>query len=728
MSLARSFGLMLLRGRSPKKFIYRLSSRDCSRIRNIGIVAHIDAGKTTTTERILYYTGFTRAIGEVHDGDTVTDYMTQERERGITITAATVSFDWKGHHINLIDTPGHVDFTFEVERSLRVLDGVITILDGSAGVEAQTITVWDQADRYEVPRIVFVNKLDKPAADMNQCVSDIEKKLHTKPLVLHIPLKANEKTLVGVVDLINLEGVLWAPNSEKGRVYSRQPLQEGSKFYNEAIKRRKELVEVVGELDDEFAEKFVLNGVDPQPADLSSAVRKVTLARSGVPVLCGSAYKNRGVQLLLDAVVDFLPDPMHRVPNAVRRYRQDELVALAFKIVHTQYKGALTFLRIYSGGLETGQRIYNATRDVTEKALELVIANADEYVTVPAAHAGDIVAVSGLQRSVTGDTLVSSLSAANRAAGADKDSSSLAGISVPEPVFMCSIEAPSLGQQPALEKALACLVREDPGLQVSYNEDTSQTVLGGMGQLHLEVTQDRILREYGVDAFMGPLQVAYREAPSEAAPAEYVLDKTMGTTKQHAEVNMRLSPGTGSFKHLKVIITDENNLAKLRPEHLKALENGINLALSHGPVLGFPVTNVQVDLHWFQCSRATTLPMVTTAASHAITNTLKGIEVSLLEPVMAMEVCVPESYLGRVLSDLTKRRASVENVLSRKDMRVIVVKVPLVEVTGYATDFRTLTSGRGSFHMSLSAYQAMGPREVAEAVERVTGFLPARAL
>lgn len=725
MSLAWSFRLFFKR--TSLKTARRWSSRDCSRIRNIGIVAHIDAGKTTTTERILYYSGFTRTIGEVHDGDTVTDYMSQERERGITITAATVSFDWRGHHINLIDTPGHVDFTVEVERSLRVLDGVVTILDGSAGVEAQTITVWDQADRYNVPRIVFVNKMDKTNADMDACVRDVQEKLHAKPLVLQMPLKPDEKLLAGVIDLVRFESVIWARDSQKGRVFSRLPLQEGSKFHGEAARRRQELVEAVGELDDEFAEQFVLSAVDPLPTDLTKALRKVTLAGRGVPVLCGSAYKNTGVQLLLDAVVDFLPDPKHRVPEAVRNYAADELVALAFKIVHTQYKGPLTFLRLYSGSLHPAQRVYNASRDTTEKTGELVIANADEYITVPSAQAGDIVAVSGLQHSVTGDTLVASHTAANRATSGGSSTSALASICVPEPVFICSVEAPSVGQQPALEKALACLSREDPALQVSYDEETSQTILGGMGQLHLDIIQDRIRREYGVNAFLGPLQVAYREAPSETFLGEHVLDKTVGTTKQHVEVKMNLLPSSSSFKHLKVVVTDENELSRLRPQHLKALEHGVGLALSRGPILGFPVTNVHVDLHWFRCGYATTLPMVTAAASQCITTALKSISVSLLEPVMALEVCAPEHYLGRVLSDLAQRRASVENVLQRRDMRVLIVKVPLVEVANYATDLRTLTSGRGSFHMTLSAYLPMGPQDVARAVQRVTGFAPAHA-
>lgn len=686
------------------------------KIRNIGIVAHVDAGKTTVTERLLFYSGLTRTMGEVHDGDTVTDCLPQERERGISITAATVTFPWREHRINLVDTPGHVDFSVEVERSLRILDGAVAVLDGSEGVQAQTLTVWEQADRHKLPRIIYVNKMDKATADFDACVDSVRSKLAAHPLVLQIPVRMDGR-LAGVVDLPSMEIVVWPlSSSQRGRVFSRTPLPAGCELHAEAVRRRQALVEAVANVDESFADQFLL--VDkPAPAlELCAAVRRATTACTGVPLLCGSAYKNTAVQPLLDAVVDFLPGP------DLSHGAEDKLAALAFKVVHTKYKGPLTFVRLYSGKLTAGQRLHNATRGVTEKVGELVEVTADEYQTVREALAGDILAVAGLQQSVTGDLLVASASSAPAALAGP--AGQRAAMHVPDPVVLCSVEAPSVRTQAALESALGCLAREDPALKVSHCPETSQMVLGGLGRLHLEVTRDRILREYGVDASLGPLQVAYREAPTkqDATPVRHTLDRTTSGSRHRVEVELRLLPAEGAFEGLKVVATDENELARLWPQHLRALEAGVELALGHGPLRGFPVVDARVELHWCQVARGTSLAMVTAAASQCLARALKEADIVLLEPIMHLEVCSPESYLGRVLTDLSRRRAVVDEVRQRRDVRVVSARAPLAELDDYANELRTLSSGRASFHMVLDAYSPMGAQDTARTLRRLAGL------
>ncbi|KAG0445156.1 hypothetical protein HPB47_019064 [Ixodes persulcatus] len=616
-------------------------------------------------------------MGEVHDGDTVTDCLPQERERGISITAATVTFPWRGHRINLVDTPGHVDFSVEVERSLRVLDGAITVLDGSEGVQAQTLSVWEQAHRHSLPRLVFVNKMDKSAADFDACVADIRSKLSSLPLVLQLPVRADDK-FTGIVDLASLEILVWPSDSQRGRVFSRTPITHGTNLHAKVLRHRQALAEAVAEADDLFADEFLLRDRFPTGPELLSAVRRATVAGVAVPVLCGSAYKNTAVQPLLDAV----------------------------------FKGPLTFVRLYSGRLTSGQRLYNATRDVSEKAGELVEVTADEYRTVKEAGAGDVLAVAGLQHSVTGDLLVNS-PAGRRAA-----------MQVPEPVVLCSVEAPSMRLQGAMESALACLSREDPALKITHCSDTAQMVLGGLGRLHLEITRDRILREYGVEASLGPLQVAYREAPTNqnTVPVRHVLDRTTGGTKHHVELEMRLVLADGPFRELRVLATEENGLARLWQQHLKALEAGAALVLAHGPLHGFPVVNVGVELSWCQVSRGTSVAMVTAAASQCLARALKEAAVVLLEPVMHVEVCTPESFLGRVLNDLSRRRAAIGEVQQRRDVRVVSAKVPLAELDNYADELRTLSSGRASFHMALEEYRPMSTQDTARALHRLAGL------
>ncbi|TKC33593.1 hypothetical protein EI555_002060, partial [Monodon monoceros] len=483
------------------KSLHSIINPPIAKIRNIGIMAHIDAGKTTTTERILYYSGYTRSLGDVDDGDTVTDFMAQERERGITIQSAAVTFDWKGYRINLIDTPGHVDFTLEVERCLRVLDGAVAVFDASAGVEAQTLTVWRQADKHKIPRICFLNKMDKIGASFNYAVESIREKLKAKPLLLQLPI-GEGKTFKGVVDVVSKEKLLWNPNSDDGKDFERKPLLEMSdpELLKEITEARNALIE-----------------------QLQTAVHRVTLAQTAVPVLCGSALKNKGVQPLLDAITMYLPSPEERNYEFLQWYKGD-LCALAFKVLHDKQRGPLVFLRIYSGVIKRQLAIHNINGNCTERISRLLLPFADQHVEIPSLTAGNIALTVGLKNTATGDTIVSSKSSALAACrraereGEKKHRQNneaerllLAGVEIPEPVFFCTIEPPSVAKQPDLDHALKCLQREDPSLKVKLDPDSGQTILCGMGELHIEIIHDRIKREYGLETYLGPLQVAYRE-------------------------------------------------------------------------------------------------------------------------------------------------------------------------------------------------------------------------
>ncbi|EEC19561.1 translation elongation factor G, putative, partial [Ixodes scapularis] len=618
-------------------------------------------------------------------------------------------------------------FPLQVERSLRVLDGAITVLDGSEGVQAQTLSVWEQAHRHSLPRIVFVNKMDKSAADFDACVADIRSKLSSLPLVLQLPVRADDK-FAGVVDLASLEILVWPSDSQRGRVFSRTPIAHGTNLHAKALRHRQVLAEAIAEADDLFADEFLLRDKSPTGPELLSAVRRATVAGVAVPVLCGSAYKNTAVQPLLDAVVDFLPGPL------VADDRKDRLAALAFKVVHTKFKGPLTFVRLYSGRLTSGQRLYNATRDVSEKAGELVEVTADEYRTVKEASAGDVLAVAGLQHSVTGDLLVNSASSAAAAlAGklaafsvpADAMSSgTLANLTRRPPVFSILRPARNPAWVGKLDHFVGLICKRFVELGIPWLSPLCVQVLGGLGRLHLEITRDRILREYGVEASLGPLQVAYREAPTNQStvPVHHVLDRTTGGTKHHVELEMRLVLADGPFRELRVLATEENGLARLWQQHLKALEDGAALALAHGPLHGFPVVNAGVELSWCKVSRGTSVAMVTAAASQCLARALKEAAVVLLEPVMHVEVCTPESYLGRVLNDLSRRRAAIGEVQQRRDVRVVSAKAPLAELDNYADELRTLSSGRASFHMALEEYRPMGTQDTARALRRLAGL------
>ncbi|KAM6327812.1 LOW QUALITY PROTEIN: ribosome-releasing factor 2, mitochondrial [Alca torda] len=603
-----------------------------SRIRNIGIMAHIDAGKTTTTERMLYYSGYIRTLGDVDDGDTVTDFMVQERERGITIQSAAVTFDWKDYRINLIDTPGHVDFTVEVERCLRVLDGAVAVFDASAGVEAQTLTVWRQADKHQIPRICFLNKMDKTAS-FTYAVESIKQKLKVKPLLLQLPI-GEAKTFRGLVDIVTKE-ITWKPTSDldDGK-FEQKPLLEADdpSLFQEVQDARNALIEQVADLDDEFAELVLgeySENFDSIPADkLQSAIRRVTLAQKAVPVLCGSALKNKGVQPLLDANM-YLPAPNERSYEFLQWYK-DDLCALAFKVLHDKCRGPLVFIRVYSGSLKPQSAVYNINKSCTERMSRLLLPFADQQIEIPSLMPGNIALTVGLKQSATGDTIVSSKASAvaarraGRDAAGEKRSTSdvesllLAGIEIPDPVFFCTIEPPSMAKQQDLDNALSCLQREDPSLKVKLDPDTGQTILCGMGELHIEIIHDRIKREYGIETYLGPLQIAYRETILNAAQAT-------------------------------------------------------------GPLLGFPVQDIDVTLQSLTVHPDTSHTMISACVSRCMQKALKKAGIQILEPLMNLEITVSEDHLSAALADLAQRRGSIQEIQSRQDNRVVVAAVPLAE-------------------------------------------------
>ncbi|XP_072462450.1 ribosome-releasing factor 2, mitochondrial isoform X1 [Notamacropus eugenii] len=713
-----------------------------SKIRNIGIMAHIDAGKTTTTERMLYYSGYTRSLGDVDDGDTVTDFMAQERERGITIQSAAVTFDWKGYRVNLIDTPGHVDFTLEVERCLRVLDGAVAVLDASAGVEAQTLTVWRQADKHRVPRICFLNKMDKTGASFNCTVDSIREKLKTKPLLLQLPV-GEAKAFKGLVDVVTMEKVIWNPasHSDDGKQFMREPLTElnDPELLKEAKEARNALIEQIADVDDEFADlvlgEFIEN-FDLLPAEkLYPAIRRVTMAQSAVPVLCGSALKNKGVQPLLDAITMYLPSPDER-NNEFLQWYKDDLCALAFKVLHDKQRGPLVFMRIYSGTMKPQSAVHNINGNYTERISRLLLPFADQHVEIPSLTAGNIALTVGLKQTSTGDTIVSSKAsalAAARRAGRNEGKTHrkhmetenllLAGVEIPEPVFFCTIEPPSVAKQPELDRALNCLQREDPSLKVRLDPDSGQTVLCGMGELHIEIINDRIKREYGVETFLGPLQIAYRETILNSGRATDTLDRTLGEKRHLVTVELEVRPCAREKSEVGPVIEYAENIREeLLQEFQEAIENGIQSAYLQGPLLGFPIQDVAVTLCSLALYPGTSTTMVSACVSRCVQKALKKADKQVLEPLMNLEVTVPGDYLSCVLADLAQRRGSIQEIQSRQDNKVVVGSVPLAEMMGYSTVLRTLSSGTATFALELSNYQAMNLQDQNALLKRRTGL------
>lgn len=718
------------------KSLHSVINPPVAKIRNIGIMAHIDAGKTTTTERFLYYSGYTRALGDVDDGDTVTDFMAQERERGITIQSAAVTFDWKGYRVNLIDTPGHVDFTLEVERCLRVLDGAVAVFDASAGVEAQTLTVWKQADKHKIPRICFLNKMDKTGASFNYAVESIREKLKAKPLILQLPI-GEAKTFKGLVDVVNKEKLLWNSNSDDGKDFERKALLEASdpELLKETIEARNALIEQVADLDDEFADLVLgefSENFDLVPAEkLQTAIHRVTLAQAAVPVLCGSALKNKGVQPLLDAVTMYLPSPEEREYGFLQWYKGD-LCALAFKVLHDKQRGPLVFLRIYSGTLTPQLAIHNINRNCTERMSRLLLPFADQHVEIPSLTAGNIALTVGLKQTATGDTIVSSKSsalAAARQAGrgekrhgrsSEAESLLLAGVEIPEPVFFCTIEPPSVAKQPDLDHALERLQREDPSLKVRLDPDSGQTVLCGMGELHIEIIHDRIKREYGLETYLGPLQVAYRETILNSVRATDTLDRTLGDKRHFVSTELEARPVEAAAGMAVIEYADcvSEDLAQTSRE---AIENAVHSACLQGPLLGSPVHDVAIKLHSLTIHPGTSTTMVNACISRCIQKALKKADKQVLEPLMSLEVTVTRDYLSPVLADLAQRRGNIQEIQTRQDNRVVIGFVPLAEIMGYSTVLRTLTSGSATFALEFSTYQAMSPQDQSTLLNQRSG-------
>ncbi|XP_071793889.1 ribosome-releasing factor 2, mitochondrial-like isoform X2 [Asterias amurensis] len=711
------------------------STNDTSYIRNIGIMAHIDAGKTTTTERMLYYSGTTKHLGDVDDGDTVTDYMPQERDRGITITSAAVTFFWKEHRINLIDTPGHVDFTMEVERSLRVLDGAIAVFDASQGVEAQSLTVWRQANRYAIPRLAFINKMDKINADFQFCLRSIRDRLHTIPVPLQIPI-GKHKQFSGVIDVVAMETVTWKTGmgDDGGRTFIREEINKNNdaELWLRTLDARIRLIDQLIDLDEEFAEPILEQDEivysDVPSEEIVSAVRRLTIAQKIVPVLCGSSLKNKGVQLLMDAINAYLPAPCQRQQDFVSLYGND-LCAYAFKIIHDKQRGALVFLRVYSGTIKSQSSIYNVNRNCTERMSRLLWVLADNHKEVDSMTAGNIAVAVGLKQTVTGDTLVSSKSALNAAQRTWKRQSKsndetevpmLGGLDVPQPVFFCTIEPTSQAYQADLERALECLQREDPSLHVRTDTDTGQMILSGMGELHLEIIVDRIRREYKVDAEMGPLQISYRERLTQSVTEQTTLDRVIGAQHHLATITLSLLPKEEeSGDSVTFNVSNDLNVGK---EVVEAVRNGVLSSCQQGPLIGFPVIDMQISLTNLIVSPGTAPAMVSACASQCLHSALNAGGSQLLEPMMNLQIVTDEARLGTVLGDLNSRRGQVVAIENRDESRILFARTPLSEMMGYSTALRSLTSGTATFSLEFSNYEPVSRNEQDKIIKKITGL------
>ncbi|XP_050420605.1 ribosome-releasing factor 2, mitochondrial [Adelges cooleyi] len=726
-----------------KKWHYLVASRhrysqktnDLSKIRNIGILAHIDAGKTTTTERMLYYSGMICNMGEVHDGNTVTDYMDQERDRGITITSAAVTFPWKNCNINLVDTPGHIDFTMQVEQTLNILDGAVVVLDSSAGVEAQTLTVWRQADRYGIPRIVYANKMDRADASLPLCVDLLKSKFNITPLLLQIPVKESSGRFIGLIDVITKTIQTW--HGACGQKVLSTAVEENTKQWEIICKSRETLIGDLADMDDTIANLFLDNGIDSIDSDqLLAAIRRVCLSQKGIPLICGSSYKNIGVQSLMDSIVNYLPSPIERHNLDVFKAFGSSLSARVFKIVHEKQKGPVTFLRIYSGELEKSQKIHNATQSKSENVGRVMIAYADDYNEVEKAHAGAIVAVTGLKSTVCGDFITSSGNALKVALKKLANSSNLTqeqsveklgvDLHVPDPVFFCSIEPPSQSYQLALESALSQLQREDPSLKVRYDEETGETILAGMGELHLEVIGERIKTEYKIAVDMSRPQISYKEGLLSSAKEEHKLDLKIGSTFHSVFVIMSILKAEPNKKLLSLDNSPDNasNTAAIHLNKLNIITSSVKAALTHGPKLGCPVIDVRFVLHWLETSKGTSDTVLSSAVNQCVHKLLKTAQTKLLEPVMNVEVVTDEENSSIVISDFGRRRGSIQDITNRSNNRVVTALVPLAELLGYSKDLRTITSGSASFSMEFHAYHEVSSKDEAEAVKNVTGFYP----
>ena len=678
---------------------------DLKRLRNIGIAAHIDAGKTTTTERILYYTGRIHKIGEVHEGAATMDFMEQERERGITITAAVTTCFWKDHRINIIDTPGHVDFTIEVERSMRVLDGAIVVFDSSQGVEPQSETVWRQAEKYHVPRIAFANKMDKTGADLWLVIRTMQERLGARPVVMQLPI-GREDTFSGIIDVLRMKAYTYG--NDLGTDIREIPIPE--EYLDQAREYHEKLVEVAADFDEHIMLKY-LEGEEPTEEELVAAIRKGTIDLKITPVFLGSALKNKGVQLLLDAVVDYLPPPLDIPPikgptpegevAAIHPDPNGPLAALAFKIMADPYVGRLTFIRVYSGTLTSGSYVYNTTKGRKERVARLLRMHANHREEVEELKAGDLGAVVGLKETITGDTLV----------GEDAPRVILESIEVPEPVIDVAIEPKTKADQEKLSQALARLAEEDPTFRVSTHPETGQTIISGMGELHLEIIVDRLKREFKVDANVGKPQVAYRETITKPVDVEGKFIRQTGGRGQYGHVKIKVEPlprGSG-FEFVNAIVG-----GVIPKEYIPAVQKGIEEAMQSGPLIGFPVVDIKVTLYDGSYHEVDSSEMAfKIAGSMAIKEAVQKGDPVILEPIMRVEVTTPEEYMGDVIGDLNARRGQILGMEPRGNAQVIRAFVPLAEMFGYATDLRSKTQGRGSFVMFFDHYQEV-PKQVQE--------------
>ncbi|MDQ7782166.1 MAG: elongation factor G [Desulfomonilaceae bacterium] len=677
-----------------------------ARTRNIGIMAHIDAGKTTTTERILFYTGVSHRLGEVHDGNAVMDWMEQEQERGITITSAATTCFWKEHKINLIDTPGHVDFTIEVERALRVLDGAVAVFCAVGGVEPQSETVWKQADRYRIPRIAFINKMDRSGADHLRVIDMMKTRLQTNPVLLQIPI-GSEENFQGVVDLISRKAVLFEDES-MGMTFTVSDCP--AELLEDAELAREKLVESICELDDGLLERYLEGDTDIPAQVLYSTIRKGTVALKITPVLIGAAFKNKGIQQLLDAVVEFLPSPLDVPPiqgkdangRAVERDVNGPFAALAFKVMNDPYTGNLTFLRIYSGTLAAGSSSYNANSDKKERVGRLLKMHANQREEIKEATAGDIVAALGLKHTKTGDTL------------ADGDHPLvLESMEFPEPVISVALSPKSQDEVEKLSRALGRLLREDPSLKVRVDRETGETILSGMGELHLDIVADRLVREFGVEAIVGEPQVAFREALTKAVKIPYRHVKQTGGKGQFAEVVIEVEP---AHRGIGLEFVDKITGGAIPKEYIKPVEEGVRSAMESGVLAGCPVVDVKVTLVDGKHHEVDSSEMAfKTAGFMAFRQACEKGAAVILEPIMDVEVVVPGEFLGDVLGDLTSRRGKILGMESRAGIQTVGVRVPLARMFGYATDLRSLTQGRASFTMRFSHYEP-APQSVTEKV------------
>jgi len=689
------------------------------RTRNIGIMAHIDAGKTTTTERILYYTGKSYKIGEVHDGAATMDHMAQEQERGITITSAATTCIWDNHRINIIDTPGHVDFTIEVERSLRVLDGAVTVFDSVAGVEPQTETVWRQANKYKVPRMCFVNKMDRIGADFYRTVEMVKSRLSAVPAVLHLPIGSggpeSNKPFVGLIDLVKMKALVWH-DEELGANWDE--LDIPADMAEQAAEYREALLETIATSDDEVMEKY-LAGEDLTEAEVKRAIRKGTLAFDFVPILCGSAFKNKGVQPMLDAVIDFLPSPVDIPPTQGTKPNHEEEIltrkadenepfaALAFKIVADPF-GKLTYFRVYSGSINKGEEVYNSTKERKERLGRILLMHANQREDLDVAMAGDIVAGLGFKDTTTGDTLC------------DRNNPIiLERMIFPEPVIHVAIEPKTKDDSDKLGKALKSLSDEDPTFRVRTDEETGQTVISGMGELHLEILVDRMMREFGVVATVGKPQVAYRETITKTVESvEYRHIKQSGGSGQFAVVKITLEPNPGKGYEF----VDKISGGRIPREYINPTNQGMQQALDAGVLAGYPTVDVKASLVDGQYHDVDSSEMAFKIAGQmAFKKAAEMAKPVILEPIMSVEVVTPEDYMGDVMGDLSSRRGRIEGMEAQGNAQVIRAQIPLSEMFGYSTDLRSRTQGRATYTMQFALYMEVPPNIASDIIKRVRG-------